>query len=149
MPLAWASQDSLFPQIFSAKVMLPPKLITPFNGSEMPPLVQFRWTSIDRAALYELQVTLKTDPGFSRPKIKKFISSVSYAPELPLDTGSYIWRVRGRNRMGVSSWSSTFSFEVLDYVVSVFSDDFSSYNLDCSRGGTGFGPWLIVYSGYG
>jgi len=38
-------------------------------------------------------------------------------------------------------------FELGAGASNIFSDDFSSYNLDCSRGGTSFGSWYISYVG--
>ena len=141
---------SVWPSISKANIMLSPKLITPSNNAEINNPIKFTWAKVYRADFYELQVALKTDPGFSNRRVHKFLTGVSYTPNFPLDADSYIWRVRGRNRVSTGQWSSISYFNVVEPVIGTFSDDFSSYIFGgCLGGGTRFGPWNVVYHGYG
>jgi hypothetical protein len=84
------------------KRSVPPALLGPANGEHVPVQPLFRWTGVDSADSYRLQVS--TDPGFGRLIDDVVTASTAYASTkaYPVDTRLY-WRVRASGL----NWSET------------------------------------------
>lgn len=103
------------PQNFR-KLSIPPNLSEPANGSEQGGQPRFRWTPVDGAQKYRLQVS--TDPQFGDLLDDIVTSSTAYTSQTPypVDTALY-WRVRaeqlqvlqGSTRVEMR-WSATGNF---------------------------------------
>lgn len=88
----------------------PPVQLAPANGAEMSDQPTFRWTAVEAAREYRLQVA--ADPSFGnliddvRTAATAYTSSSTY----PADTEIY-WRVRANDENGHGlTWSSTGTF---------------------------------------
>ncbi len=83
----------------------PPEPIGPANGEDVPIQPLFRWSAVESAAVYRLQVS--SDPGFGRLIDDATTASTAYAATkaYPADTRLY-WRVRANTL----NWSETRSF---------------------------------------
>jgi hypothetical protein len=83
----------------------PPALLGPANGEEVPVQPLFRWSGVESAGIYRLQVG--TDPDFGELVDDVPTASTAYASTkaYPADTRLY-WRVRAAGL----NWSETRSF---------------------------------------
>ena len=83
----------------------PPDLIGPGNGEDVPVQPLLRWSAVESAALYRLQVS--SDPEFGVLVDDATTASTAYAATkaYPVDTRLY-WRVRAN----ALNWSETRSF---------------------------------------
>ena len=91
------------------KQSVPAALIGPANGEEMPVQPLFRWSAVESAATYRLEVA--TDPGFGDLVDAVETASTAYASTkaYPADTALY-WRVRAKTRGPALNWSEVRSF---------------------------------------
>jgi hypothetical protein len=87
------------------------QLVAPATGhtiSDTTPT--FAWDAAHGASAYRLQVD--EDPGFGSPEIDESTASASYTPTVPLDFGTYHWRVRASNGCGDGPWSLVWSVTI-------------------------------------
>jgi hypothetical protein len=93
------------------KQSTPPSLIAPGMGAQVDLQPMFRWTGVEGARRYRLQVA--TDPTFGTPLDDVLTDSTAYTSNnsYPADTTLY-WRVRAddENLIGLT-WSNTGSFQ--------------------------------------
>ncbi len=87
--------------------------ISPLNNStNVPVQVTFKWNSIDRAEIYELE--LNSDSQFDKDKVvyldTNLSSTTKYLSDLPYNTEIY-WRVRGKNDAGKGPWTDAWKFK--------------------------------------
>jgi putative hemolysin len=90
-----------------------PSLSSPSDGSTISDdTPTFSWGSVSGAASYRIQVD--NNSTFSSPEIDTTTSSSNHTlgTALPLDT--YYWRVRASNMCGDSSWSSDWTFTIVE-----------------------------------
>jgi hypothetical protein len=83
----------------------PPELLGPANGEDVPVQPMFRWTGVESAGSYRVQVS--DDPAFGQLLDDTPTASTAYASTkaYPADTNLY-WRVRANGL----NWSETRSF---------------------------------------
>ena len=83
----------------------PPQLLGPANGEDVPVQPFFRWTAVESAGSYRVQVS--DDPAFGQLLEDAATASTAYASTkpYPVDTNLY-WRVRANGL----NWSETRSF---------------------------------------
>jgi serine protease AprX len=87
-------------------------LMSPASGSSICDAVPaFDWSTVSGATLYRLQVD--NNSGFTSPEIDTTTASSDYTSTSALTPGTYYWRVRASNSCGESSWSATWSFNIL------------------------------------
>ena len=104
----WASAWS-----FTATVAAPitPVLLSPSDGSTVPPTPLLDWNDVDSATSYRLQVS--SVPDFSTTEIDQ-VSLTQSEYQVPdgilANYTQYYWRVRARNDGGWSPWASAWSF---------------------------------------
>lgn len=100
----------------------PPAPLEPAQGAFVDLATSFRWTPVEAARRYHLQVA--TDPTFSNPIDDLTTSALSYTSSTPYpaDTALY-WRVQAldENKVGLS-WSPTGSFRRRLPIPSPFGD---------------------------
>jgi hypothetical protein len=91
------------------KRSVPPALIGPTDGEDVPVQPLFRWSAVESAATYRLQVA--ADPGFGELLDDVTTAATAYASTkaYPADTQLF-WRVRANTRTGSLNWSDTRSF---------------------------------------
>ena len=92
------------------KRSVPPALITPAGGSDVTDQPEFRWTPVDGARDYRLQVS--QDPAFAERIEDLVTTSTAYtsARHYPADTVLY-WRVRANDIRNVGlRWSESRTF---------------------------------------
>jgi hypothetical protein len=91
------------------KRSVPPALIGPADGEDVPVQPLFRWGAVESAATYRLQVA--ADPGFGALLDDVTTAATAYASTkaYPADTRLY-WRVRANTRTSSLNWSDTRSF---------------------------------------
>ncbi len=83
-----------------------PSLWTPSQGADVcEASLHFYWSTVNRAALYQIQVDGDTD--FSSPEIDDVIPDDTYWPAGALPLRQYYWRVRARNACGDGPWPSS------------------------------------------
>jgi|SRR3989344_3245044 len=126
-----------------------PVLVAPINDEVVGGTLTFSWSNVRLARGYDIQVTNASDVSFMTPVIDDTTSKTSYTPQEPLGQGAYIWKVR---RTGSNSypWSDISSFIVMNAVTNGFTDNFESYTAnDCLADNSTFGPWNVVFGGYG
>jgi hypothetical protein len=89
---------------------LAPTLVAPADGSSnLPTITQLRWSSDPIAETHHVQ--LSVDPGFSSVVFQDSLVSDTTRQITGLSTAAqYYWRVRSRNSLGQSPWSSVWSF---------------------------------------
>lgn len=99
-----------------------PGLIAPDNGlTNAPYRPDFKWTGINNAVSYELQIT--RDINFNNVEVTEISTSTSYLLSQNLDGLSiYFWRVRGINGCSVGAWSDVRSFETIPCMIYNASD---------------------------
>jgi hypothetical protein len=94
-----------------------PVLLAPFDGEtgvSIAPVVQ--WSAVSSAASYRLQ--LSADPSFTTLLVDEPALSATAYTVPDLNTGSvYYWRVRARNAVGESGWTSAYGFTTLGSVM--------------------------------
>jgi hypothetical protein len=92
------------------KRSVPPALLSPAPGSDVPTTPSFRWTAAEGAREYRIQID--DDPTFGDPIADVLTDATAYTSTaaLPADTALY-WRVRANdeNRTGLT-WSETRTF---------------------------------------
>jgi hypothetical protein len=102
-----ATEDS--PQAFQKK-SVPPTLLSPQQGADVPTQPVFRWTAAEGARQYRIQIA--HDPTFGSPIADVVTDATAYTSTsaLPPDSVLY-WRVRANdeNKLGLT-WSSTGTF---------------------------------------
>jgi large repetitive protein len=96
------------------KQSTPPTLVAPGAGSQLNGPVTFRWTSVEAARRYRIQVA--QDPSFANPIDDQTTDSTAYTSNTtyPADTVLY-WRVRadaedGSGVVGLA-WSAPLTFQ--------------------------------------
>jgi hypothetical protein len=97
------------PQRFD-KSSVPPQPQSPAGGSEISTQPTFRWSLVDNARTYELQVA--SDPSFAKPIDDVTTDATAYSSNstYPADTALY-WRVRANDWRGQGlNWSPTQTF---------------------------------------
>jgi hypothetical protein len=97
------------PQRFD-KSSVPPQPQSPGAGSEISAQPTFRWSLVDNARTYQLQVA--SDPSFAKPIDDVTTDATAYTSNstYPADTALY-WRVRATDWRGQGlNWSPTESF---------------------------------------
>jgi hypothetical protein len=97
------------PQRFD-KSSVPPQPLSPSAGSEVSAQPSFRWSLVDNARTYQLQVA--SDPSFAKPIDDVTTDATAYTSNstYPADTALY-WRVRATDWRGQGlNWSPTESF---------------------------------------
>lgn len=84
-----------------------PQLHSPAPAGAVSPGDSLRWSAVNGATAYELQITAETDTAFATPLVQQ---TVSPATAHPVETGtpgaSYRWRVRSLNGTEAGEWSS-------------------------------------------
>lgn len=84
-----------------------PQLHSPAPAGAVSPGDSLRWSVVNGATAYELQITAETDTAFATPLVQQ---TVSPATAHPVETGtpgaSYRWRVRSLNGTEAGEWSS-------------------------------------------
>jgi hypothetical protein len=97
------------PQAFQ-KRSVPPTLLSPQLGADVPTQPVFRWTSAEGARQYRIQIA--HDPTFGSPIADVLTNATAYTSisALPPDSVLY-WRVRANdeNKLGLT-WSATGTF---------------------------------------
>ena len=97
------------PQAFQ-KQSVPPTLLSPQSGADVPTQPVFRWTAAEGARQYRIQIA--HDPTFGSPIADVLTNATAYTSTsaLPPDSVLY-WRVRANdeNKLGLT-WSSTGTF---------------------------------------
>ena len=87
-----------------------PNLIEPLNNSTTIRRPTFKWTAIDDAVYYQIEVDNKSDfssPEFTSTKLVNSIRSSS------LPKGTCFWRVRTKDAVGNwSNWSAVFTIKI-------------------------------------
>lgn len=105
------------------KRSVPPTLLTPAEGEDVTRQPTFRWTAVEGARDYNVQVA--TDQSFSSLLDNVTTAATSYTSEgtYPADTVLY-WRVRAsdENRVGLT-WSSSGTFRRRLPVPQLFGDN--------------------------
>jgi hypothetical protein len=88
------------------KRSVPPALIGPADGEDVPVQPLLRWSAVESAATYRLQVA--ADPGFGEllDDVTTAASAYASTKAYPADTRLY-WRVRANTRTGSLNWSDT------------------------------------------
>jgi hypothetical protein len=97
------------PQRFD-KSSIPPQPQSPAPGAEVSTQPSFRWSLVDNARNYQLQVA--SDPSFGKPIEDVITDGTAYTSNstYPADTALY-WRVRANDWNGQGlNWSSTQTF---------------------------------------
>ena len=91
------------------KRSVPPALIGPVDGEDVPVQPLFLWGAVESAATYKLEVA--SDPGFGVLLDDVTTAATAYASTkaYPADTRLY-WRVRANTRTVSLNWSETRSF---------------------------------------
>ncbi len=93
--------------------MLPTKAIYPPNdtgGIALKPV--FKWTSADKAELYQFQIAI--DPDFESIFEEVFISDTTWALESVLQYREfYYWRVRTKNNSSYTQWTTPSMFKTI------------------------------------
>ncbi len=109
---AAGSANSLARTFRTAAGSLPPRLLTPRNGTRLANLTpQLTWSPVAGIASYDVQVT--TDAAFSALAAQATALAVTSfdVPAGALRGGTlYFWRVRVTTDLGTSLWSSRSSF---------------------------------------
>ena len=102
----WASAWS-----FTTSLPTTPVLLSPSNGSTVPPTPLLDWEDAIAATSYRLQVS--TDPQFFTTVIDQIsLSQSKYKVPVGILSSyvQYYWRARARNSAGWSPWVSAWSF---------------------------------------
>jgi len=93
----------------------------PDGSKDVPTVINFSWTPIPRAEIYEIQIA--SNEQFDTSNIiladSNLSSNSKYVTTLPYNTELF-WRVRGGNEAGKGPWSLTWQFKTL---VSSVSDE--------------------------
>ncbi|MCX6152507.1 MAG: T9SS type A sorting domain-containing protein [Ignavibacteriales bacterium] len=107
-------ETSQWSSVYKYKTKLgKPNFLSPFNNAHnIDTTVTLKWSRIDSADTYRLQLSLKKD--FIEPDI--LLNKEVYTTEYLLDSlaynKSYFWRILATNKSkDSSSWSNTFSFK--------------------------------------
>lgn len=92
-----------YPPLGVSDVPSVPVLSTPADGgtvahADFAPT----WAASRRATSYDLQTA--TDSGFTTGVVTTSVAALTHSPGL--SAGTYYWRVRAKNRAGVSAWSA-------------------------------------------
>lgn len=126
-----------------------PELLTPEDGQITETTVTFSWSKLRGTKSYALQVTNAEESDFEYPVLEVTVDDTQYISYNELSPGSYLWRVKGISKKSKGEWSQTDSFSI-ETEYTLFFDDFSEYPVDqCMEDGTNFGPWTLVFNGYG
>jgi hypothetical protein len=101
--------DQDHPQAFE-KRSVPPTLLAPAAGADVPTQPAFRWTAAEGARNYRLQVARDPDFGDLLEDVTTASTAYTTASTYPADTVLY-WRVRANDDEGTGvTWSSTGAF---------------------------------------
>ncbi|MGC1121944.1 MAG: fibronectin type III domain-containing protein [Candidatus Methanofastidiosia archaeon] len=106
-PGTWSQYWSFETTHVEKDVLEPPIVATP-DGEEGEGGIRLSWNAVGDADLYEIQVSkTKTFPRNSLEKISSVttLEVTTTSAEVKLATGTYYWRVRGKNEKGTSDWS--------------------------------------------
>ncbi len=89
-----------------------PSLESPGDGSiDLPPNPELRWHSSPSAVLYHLQAA--DNPGFTLPAMNdSTLADTSFTFATDPGTTTYYWRVRAKNTVGWSPYSTAWSFSI-------------------------------------
>lgn len=90
-----------------------PALSTPADGLTNAGVnVVLNWSRADNAASYELEVA--TTGGFDAPIVARSgITALTFTVRNLAEDTKHFWRVRAANGVGISGWSTVFSFTTL------------------------------------
>ncbi|MCX8062354.1 MAG: M23 family metallopeptidase [Anaerolineales bacterium] len=107
----WIGDKSASSLVVSARNSFPatPYPVSPLNNAALPSnsSVTFHWENLGRAGEFQVELTRSG----SSPNLSPWLSA-PYWQVGSLSSGTYTWRVRGRNANGTSSWSNSFSFSI-------------------------------------
>jgi hypothetical protein len=127
----WIGSNTVASLVVSSRSSYPatPYPVSPQNNASLPPTssVTFHWDNSGRATEYQVQLTRSGSTTITSPWL-----STPYWQAGSLPSGSYTWRVRGRNQNGTSNWSTSFSFSIPNSSSSLipisvpFTDDFET-----------------------
>jgi len=121
-------------------VPAPPQLASPANGSTGQPLSDtLTWNASQNAARFQIEVS--TSSSFSSNIINDSTMTSTSRIAASLSNGTtYYWRVQAINSVGLSGWSSTWSFTTLTTSdppgLTVYADALSNPWVDASWGAT-------------
>jgi hypothetical protein len=107
----WSPTNSYTTGLFKPESV---NLINPSNGAvNTDTIVEFRWRMMENADTYDFQLSANIDFNTLVDSSYATSDSLFLVSGLENDT-RYYWRVRSENKTGVSEWSSTFRFNVIE-----------------------------------
>ena len=98
--------------VFNLTLPYAPTLISPTNGQNLYDLTPyFDWTDATYATAYNIMIDNNSD--YSSPEVNTEVSASNYQQATNLATGIYYWKVRSKNVMGYSTFTGSWTVNIL------------------------------------
>lgn len=98
--------------VFSLTLPYAPTLLSPTSGQNLTDFTPyFDWTDATYATAYNIMIDNNSD--YSSPEVNTEVSASNYQQTTNLASGIYYWKVRSKNIMGYSSFTGSWTVNIL------------------------------------